>query len=229
MSNYKKSKASIWLWLGLLGMAIAGFALWGLSPINHVAEAKSGESFSVDVTYDRFRTIMVRKNATAAIVAHGGMELLDEDLNSLAIDASQDDRPILNAIRGQSKTDLSATREIVVRLTDPQLEADRLTLRQKADVTSSSMRVHTQSKEPAGKLKKYTTTLDASPQNDLTQVDLSVSIRVEMEVPRLFTSRVDKEVQTAANSAANEQATAIQEFIASHADEIFVLPEISKD
>ena len=169
---------------------------------------------------------MVRKNATAAIVGHSGMQLIEEQIADLEIDTSHDDRPILNALRGKSKSELSATKQIMVRLDDPELDADRLSLTQNANVQPELMQVRTTSNQPTGKLEHYETTLDAKPSNEGTAVTVTVDMRVQVKVPKLFTGQADKRVRSAANKATDEQESAIRAFISDHAKELIVLPEL---
>lgn len=135
----------------------AGLVAWLLSPVNHLASGQRSASFFVDCEFDKFRQIMVRKNATAVIVEQTGMKLLSERLDDVQLDVGEGDRPLLDAIRGRWNSDMTAIKEIVVELTDPALNAKELILRQQANVQSGSMDVITKSKSPAGNLRSYAT------------------------------------------------------------------------
>lgn len=207
-------------------LAIGAFAAWQLSSVEHLAQAANEKMFTLDVDFTKFRQIMVRKNATRAIVDHGGMELLEEELIGLDVDISKDDRPLLNAIRGESQADLWAARRLVVRLTDPELDAAELVLTQSADIQPDSMQVETVSDQAAGKLEKYATTLSAKQVGEDTEVTLHVEMHVRVVVPKAFISTADERVQKAASDALTEQAAAIQQFIGRYADRAVILPEL---
>ncbi len=119
MSN--KSKSKIWIiatTFAVIVTAAAGF--WFLSPVTVVADVTASREFQADCQYSVFRQILVRTNATKAIVENGGMELLSEETKNVQLDTSADRRPLLNAIRGKSKSELDAVKIITVKLTDPQ-------------------------------------------------------------------------------------------------------------
>ncbi|EMI17406.1 signal peptide protein [Rhodopirellula maiorica SM1] len=201
---------------------------WQLRSIEHLATGQQQRSFVVDCDFDKFRQIMVRKNATAAIVEHTGMRLIGERIEGVVMDTSQDDRPLLNAIRGVTKTEVSAVKELMVQLENPMLEASELVLTQNADIHPDHIDVTTVSKGPAGRLKHYQTTLDAKPDPEGTRVALTVALDVLVNVPSLFKYRADAGVQQAADDAINGQAAAIEAFIGKHAGESFILPELMR-
>ena len=222
-SRYKRLVFFIAITVVLI--AVAGVAFWQLAPIEHIAHGRHSATFLVDCDFDKYRQIMVRKNATKAIVGNSGMELLDEQIQDLDIDTSGDDRPLLNAIRGKSKTELSAVRMLTVSLNDPHLEANQLTLKQHADVKPTRMHVETKSIKPAGRLESYETELTAIRSGDGTEVALSVNMQIRLSVPKLFTGRADAQVHQAAVDAITEQQASIQQFVALHSDEKLILPE----
>ncbi|GAA5505814.1 hypothetical protein [Novipirellula caenicola] len=217
----------ILLAIGLV-LVLAAIIAWQMRSIDHLATGQQQRSFVVDCDFDKFRQIMVRKNATAAIVSHTGMRLIGERIEGVAVDTSQDDRPLLNAIRGVSKTEVTAVKELTVQLENPMLEASELVLEQNADIQPDHIDVITASKGPAGRLKRYQTTLDAKPDPDGTRVVLTVELEVLVNVPSLFKHRADAGVQQAADDAINGQAAAIEAFIARHADELLILPELNR-
>ncbi len=201
---------------------------WQGRSIEHLASGQQQHSFVVDCDFDKFRQIMVRKNATAAIVGHSGMKLLDERIEDVNLDTSKDDRPLLNAIRGISKTEVSAVKELTVQLDDPTLEATELVLEQNADIQPDHIDVSTVSKRPAGRLEHYQTTFDARPDAEGTRINLTVELKVLVKVPKFFKHRADAGVQQAADDAITDQSAAIEEFIAKHADERIILPDLNR-
>ncbi|KLU07352.1 putative transmembrane region and signal peptide protein [Rhodopirellula islandica] len=210
----------------LLLVAGGALAFLSLSSVEHLASGSAEKTIVVECDFEKFRQIMVRKNATAAIVGQSGMTLIDERVEDLQVDTSQDDRPLLNAIRGRSKTDVQAVKKLRVSLNDPHIAADELTLRQRANVHPDGMDVVTESIAAAANLDSYRITLDARPKGTQTEVTLTVALDVRVTVPKAFTGRADREVQQSAVEAVSEQATSLQRFVAEHAGERFILPEL---
>ncbi len=221
----RKRLAAIGL-LILLVIAGIAWAAWALRPVDYLASGGQTKTFEIDCSFDRFRQIMVRKNATAAIIAQSGMTLLDEKVEGLQIDARGDDRPLRNALRGRSKANVSSAKEISVRLDDPALQADSLVLRQQADIQPDEFHVVTRSTAPAGNLEDYETTLTARPAGEKTQIDLSVAMKVHVRLPWAFTNRADVGVQQAADRAIADQATSIATFVDQFAGDLLILPEL---
>lgn len=227
LSDSKRSPTKLLIVIGgVVVVAIGAFIAWKASIVEYDATGQKSQTFTIECDFDRFRQIMVRKNSTAAIVSHSGMKLLNEQIQDVDLDTSKDDRPLLNAIRGKTKSELSAIRLLTVELNDPFLEANELHLRQVADIQPQQMDVKTASTGPAGKLQSYSTTLHAEPQAESTSVTISVDMQVRVKVPKLFTGRADAQVQQAAVDAIHGQQQAMTQFIAEHADERLILPEL---
>ncbi|MBB3209240.1 hypothetical protein FHS27_005078 [Rhodopirellula rubra] len=205
------------------GMAVVA---WNLASVEHSADGNHSTNFIVDCDYEKFRQIMVRKNATRAMIDQVGMKLIDETMDDLQVDTSGDERPLLNAIRGKSKSDLSAVKRITVELNDPAIDATELKLEQHADVGTESMMVETKSTAPAGNLKRYQTNLTARGDGVKTIVEVEVRIEVVVKVPKMFTERADDEVQRSAKNAVEEQEKSLKAFVAEHADQRLILPEL---
>ncbi|QDV27448.1 hypothetical protein [Aureliella helgolandensis] len=212
----------------VVGLLLVGgaIAVWSLSSVEHVAAGAERTTLVIDTDFDKFRQIMVRKNATGSILALSGMTLVDEQLEDLRLDASQDRRPLLNAILGKSATDLSAVKQIKVKLDDPELDADILVLQQQVDIRADSMSAVTQAKRPAGKLEAYETSLLATRDGNHTKVELALKMKVRVQVPKVFVARADEKVRQAAREAILGQAQALEAFISEHQGERLVLPEL---
>jgi len=229
VQNVMKSKTKLLFVAAAVLGVIAIAAVVSFLTVDHIASATQSRTLRINCEFDKFRQIMVRKNATAAIIGQSGMTLVDERIDHVKLDTTKDDRPLLNAILGHSKTELDAVKEITVHLDDPSLNADRLVLRQIAEVGPEAMNVQTRSKEAAGNLEEYQTTLQARPKDGATELTLRVSMRVRVQVPKIFIGRADAKVQEAADNAVNTQANAIQAFINEHADERLILPKLSRN
>ena len=148
----------------LLFSTIIGLGMiWALFPAIHISKGSSQRTFEVEVDFDTFRKILVRKNATKAIVNHAGMQLADQQIDNLSIELPQQDRPILRALLGKANANLSATKEIVVILSDPNVDAKELVLTQHADISPEFMVVQTKSTKPAGNLKSFESRLRKCP------------------------------------------------------------------
>lgn len=218
-----KSKAIV----VVLSLFIAGgVAAWQLMPISHVSQAAETLEFELDCGFDKSRQIMVRKNATRAIVDHGGMELLSESVQAVEIDSSKDARPLLNAIRGTSRVEVDAVKTLTVRLNEPGIQAEELTLRQISTVQPDRLFVETSSAGPQAEVKKYLTTLTASAKGSVTRIELSIDMAIEVRVPKLFVARANAQVRDAAKSALHNQRQAISELVMKHRDERLILPDL---
>ncbi|KAA5542791.1 hypothetical protein FYK55_13900 [Roseiconus nitratireducens] len=206
---------------------MAAIAAWAFWPVEHSAEGSDQREFQVQCDFARFRQILVRKNPTKAIVAHGGMELISESIEGLNVDTSQDDQPLLNAIRGQSRTEVDATKTLTVHVNNPQIESTDLVLRQHADIDQDRVRVETRSTDPQGSIQRYETTLEAVPDADGTRVSLSVQMVITVRVPRLFTGTADREVQRSAETGLAEQQDALTALVEKYASDLLMLPEFN--
>ena len=215
--------------VGVCVLAVFAIGLWQLSKVSRAIAGSSEREFAIDVQFDQFRKIMVRKDSTAAVIGHSGMQLLEQKLQGVTIDASADRRPLLNALRGKSESDLSATKQIVVRLEDPALKADELSLTQLAQIEPNALRVVTTASQATGNLEAYETTLRAVPQGNQTRVDLTVTQTVRVEVSWLFLSVAERRVQGAADDALAEQEQAIRDFVTRYADQVIILPEFGAE
>ncbi len=227
-NNYDSSvrRSSVWIWLvalSLLAFGAIGIAMW---PVDHISQGSSRREFTMEVDFDKFRQIMVRKNATEAIVAHSGMQLLEELVDDVSVAVPQQERPILNAILGQANANLSAKKRIIVSVDDPAIGVDKLTLHQTVDIQPESMDVQSNATEPVGNLQAYATRLRASKAAGGTKVELAIDQTIRVKVPRIFGSAADRRVQKAADNSTAEQEQAIRDFIAKFENEVIVLPEL---
>ena len=195
-------------------------------PVEHLSHGQQTRTFTIDMDFDRFRQILVRKNGTESIINYSGMKLLNQRLEDIAIDVSQDKRPVINAILGKSKAIVAAAKTLTVEMNDPSLGASTMHLRQVAEIEPSKIDIVTSSTEPAGKLEKYTSTLHAEPMGQFTQVTIGVDMTVRVIVPKLFTRRADSRVQDAADKAVVNQADSMGKFFAEHANKTLILPEL---
>lgn len=195
-------------------------------PADHVATGTSKRDFTMDVDFDKFRQIMVRKNATEAIVSHSGMTLLNEKVNDLSVDVPKQKRPILNALLGKSNADLSASKQITVNLNNPDIDTKKMNLNQQVHIGPDNMEVNSEASDLVGNLTAYSTQLHAMKAGGGTQVELSIHQTIHVKVPKLFLSEADRRVQMSAENAIAEQEKAIRSFIALYEKDAIVLPEL---
>lgn len=205
----------------MIGIAVA--ASWR---VEHVALGTASNEFTLECDFDKFRQIMVRKDATGAVVDHAGMRVIQQKVLDIDVDARADDRPLLNAIRGRSRSTLSAEKMLVVQFNDPEIEAGELELRQLADIRPTRIHVQTQSRRPAGQVDRYVTELTAIPAGANTQVNLSTQMQIRLQIPFLFKSHADRRVQQSCERGLAQQAAALEIFIQRHADERVIVPEL---
>ncbi len=224
MSKHRRSAAIGTGWFIGFGFLVAiPVAFLGFSSTEKSIKATSEKAFPLDIEFDKFRQILVRTNATAAIVEHGGMKLIEEKVEALKIDLSKDARPLRNAIAGKSKAEVSAVKRLTVELDDPQLNAKELTLDQNSQIHPDSIHVCTKSTVPAGELLSYEITLDAKQAEHQTEVTLSVDMTVGVRVSSLFSSQAESRVQKGADQAIHDQEMAIRALVLKFDDKSLIL------
>ncbi len=229
MPKQKRSAAIGTGWLiGFAILVAIPIAFFALSSTEKPIKATSEKHFVLDIEFDKFRQILVRTNATAAIVEHGGMKLIGEKVEALKLDLSKDSRPLRNAIAGKSKADVSAVKRLTVELDDPQLTTKELTLDQDSQIHPDSIHVSTKSSKPAGELLSYETTLDAKKSAHQTEVTLSVDMTIEVRVSSIFLSQAESRVQQGANQAVLDQESAIRHLAEKFDQESIILPNLGK-
>ncbi len=215
------------LWLGLscaVVLILAAFLLFRTEETT--VRANVQRQFTLPVEFDNFRQMLVRTDATQSIVEHGGMKLLDKSIESLHIDLSRDSRPLLNALKGKSKADLSARRRLTVQMIDPQLEANELSLTQIAEIHPDNVNVLTASDRAAGKLEAYQSKLEAVKANGESEVKLATQMAVVVRVSPLFLSVAKARVAKAASDGLRDQEAAIRDLVARHDERSFILPTL---
>lgn len=227
-STKRNATVSLGWWAGIACLGGLGFGTYGLSKTDCSVQGKAEREFTMDVDFDAFRQILVRTNATAAILEHGGMKLLDEKTEEVDIDLSNDSRPLRNALRGKSKANLSATKRLTVQLNDPQLKATELQLSQDCQIQPDHIHVHTTSDRPAGELKFYNTTLDAVKSNNGTAVSLSLDMTVNVCISRIFVSQAEARVKDAAEKTMQEQEAAIRNLVSEFDHHVVILPKTKR-
>ena len=213
-SKNRKAAISFGWWLGIACIGGLGIGAWGLSKTDCAVPGKAVRKFTLDIEIDTFRQILVRTNATAAIIEHGGMELVDEKTDAVDIDLSNDSRPLRNFLRGKSKANVSATKHLTVRMNDPQLKARELSLSQDCHIEPEKIHIVTTSDQPSGELREYNTMLDALKEGRKTEITLSLEMTVVVRVSRIFLSQAKARVQQAADKAMEEQEEAIRSLVA---------------
>ena len=222
----KKRNAIINLgwWLGLACVGGLGLGAWGLSKSDCTVKGMAERSFTIDVDFNTFRQILVRTDATAAIVEHGGMKVIDESTDSVDIDLSNDSRPLRNLLKGKSKANVTATKHLTVQLNDPQLKASELKLSQDCKIQPDNIRIVTISDQPAGELKTYKTSLDAVKANRRTEIRLSLDMTVDVCISRLFLPQAEVRVKQAAEKTMEEQESAIRSLVSKFEGDAIIMP-----
>lgn len=213
-SKNRKAVISVGWWLGIACVGGLGFGAWGLSKTECAVRVEADRKFALDVDIDTFRQILVRTNATAAIIEHGGMQLVNETTEAVDIDLSNDSRPLRNFLRGKSKANVSATKHLTLRINDPQLNATELLLSQNCNIQPEKIHIVTSSDRPAGELSVYNTILEAVKAGNRIEVTLSMEMTVVVRVPRVFLPQAEARVQQAAEKAMEEQEAAIRSLVA---------------
>ncbi len=209
---------------GIAGV-LAGVTIWRFSIVTHTSIGTAERTFVLNCQFAKFRQIMIRKNATAAIVSAGGMRLIDEQVEGISLDTSKDDHPILSAIIGKSKAEVAADKTLTVELNDPNIDASELRLKQQAVIDESSMSVETSSIAPAGQLRNYKTTLEARETDRQTTVTIRIEMQIDVQLPIFFTRKADERVTESAERALAEQETSIEAFVDRFANSKVIIPD----
>lgn len=224
----RSGRMNVGVWIGLAGLIgmVAVLMVYWTTKAEAVGE--SARTFKIDVDFDKFRQILVRTDATASIVEHGGMKLLHESVESLGIDLSNDRHPIRNSLIGKSKAEVNAGKRLTVQLTDPQLEAHELFLFQDSQIHPDQIHVRTESTRPAGRLRSYATSLDAQRDGEATAITLTVNMSVDVQVSPLLIRIAKNRVQDAADNALEMQEAALRDLVSRFADKSIILPSIGR-
>lgn len=199
-------------WIGLACVGGVGATL-GLSSTQIPVAVKAERTFELRVDMDSFRKILVRNNATEAILNHGGMKLLNESTESLDIDLKNDARPLRNFLRGKSKANVSAIKHLKVQLNDPQINSSELFLTQECLIQPEIIHIVTTADAPSGNLTDYSTSLEAVKGASGTIVSLNIEMTVDVKVARIFQSQATVRVEQAANKTLEEQEEALRSLV----------------
>ncbi len=217
-STHKSGQIGLWLVVGLTSaMGLAGVGVWQIVPCEFQGSSQAEWSEEIDVPYDEFRTMMVRNNATQAIVERGGMRVIDEEVINLQVDLSRDKRPLLNAILRRSKSSLTATKRLTVSVNNSDIQADRLVLMQNAEITPEKLDVNSFSEGPAGDLKSYRTSLHAEPKGDITLLRVTVDMQLCKSLGKLFHGEAQSQLDAATHQTVQQQVEALQQFALANA------------
>jgi hypothetical protein len=134
--------------LGIIGAAGAG--LWNAVPCECLAVSQSEDACIINIPYQEFRTLIVRNDATKAILERDGFVLVDEETLELKIDFGDDKRPILNAIFGKSRSNVKALKRLVVGINDLYVGAVKLVILQNSKITPQEVCVESNSENRCG-------------------------------------------------------------------------------
>lgn len=214
----RSGQIGTWLVVGVTSaMGLAGVGVWQIAPCEFKGASTAEHSDEINVPYDEFRTMMVRNNATQAIVEHGGMQVIDEEVLKLQVDLSRDKRPLLNAILRKSKAKVTASKRVTVSVNNSDIQADRLVLMQNAEITPEQLDVTSFSEGPAGDLKSYRTSLHAEPNGDTTLVRVTIDMHLCKDLGKLFHNEAQSQLDAAAHTTAYQQCEALQQFVLANA------------
>jgi len=210
-------RLSIWLGLGLVLVGAAGIAAWQFTPCEFKGTASAEESSDIPISFEEFRTIMVRNSPTRTIIEHGGMQLVTEEVLDLKLDLTHDRRPLLNAILRQSQSEVTSRKRIVVAVNREDIHAKNLELIQDAEITPQAMDVSTASLGPAGELSSYRTTLHAEPKGSATTIRVTTEIEIEKQLSKLFHGTANSRLGASTKAAVQEQIAELKQFTTDNA------------
>ena len=209
---------------GIVGVLVVACGIaWQFSSINYLASGTSERAFLLEVDYDKFRQILVRNDVTREIINASGLALKSDELENLVVDATKDRRPVINALLGRSKTELDATKHLTVSVKNSEVNLDTLELTQHAEVGNDQISVHTVADKPTGNLESYETSLKAKRVAKGTEVVVSVQLKVNTTLPRLFQTAARERVQAEADKSTKEQEATLRDVIVKHTNELTVV------
>ena len=228
MKTIQKFYSNPILWIAaIVGVAVVAIMMvWQFSSIAFQAAGDSQRAFTLKVDYDKFRQILVRTDVTREIVSASGQTLKEDNLQSLEIDATQDKRPILNALLGKSKTELDAEKHMVVSVKNSEVDLDSLALTQHAQIGNEEILVRTVSDKPTGKLESYETVLSAKRVANATEMKLDVRLKVNTVIPRAFQGVANQRVQAAADKITKDLEAVLSDIVARHEKENIIRPKL---
>jgi hypothetical protein len=213
------SNPATWIVSVVAVALIAGLTVRQFAWTEIVVPGESDRSFTLPIDYDRFRQILVRTDVTKEIVNASGQSLKQDSLQALELDTTNDDRPILNALLGKSKTEVQAEKHLVVSVKNTEIDLEELAITQHANLGNDETTVQTTSDKPTGKLESYNTVLSARRASNATEVKVSVDLKVMVNVPRIFQTVAQQKVQAASDKIATELEAMLKEIVAKHASE----------
>jgi hypothetical protein len=214
--------AKIVLLASTLAITGSSFAVWPMLHVIHIASGSAERSFTLPLEFNEFKQIMMKPNANQAIVACSGMTLLEEKVLDLDIDMSRDRRPVLNALLGRSKSEVRAKKLLILKLDDPKLDVQQLSLTQHAHVKAGNLNVRTEA-EPTGKIAAYISTLEARKDGEHTVVAVTIDQSVRVRLPFFMINTATQQVQEAADTAAKDLEQSIKNFLADSTDHALAL------
>jgi hypothetical protein len=200
--------------LGIIGATGAG--LWNVVPCECRAISKYEDSRVIDIAYQDFRTLIVRNDATKAIVERDGFMLVDQEILELKIDFGDDKRPILNALFGKSKSNVKASKRLIVGLNDANAGADKLVILQNSRITPQEVSVESNSEYRCGDILKYVATLNARPVDAATSVRVAIEIEISKPLSPFLHSIAQTRLDRQVKESVDKQVIAINEFVQEH-------------
>ena len=213
-TNRNASIGLAW-WIGIACVGGIGVATWGFVHTDCSVSVSEEHRFNLDTDMDTFRQILVRTKATAAVLEHSGMKLLEESTDSVNIDLKKDARPLRNFLRGKSKANVSAIKHLRVQLNDPEIRASELSLTQECLLQPENIHIETTADRPSGAIKRYQTVLNAVRGESGTDITLNIDMTVDIQVSRIFHSQSEARMKQAATKILKDQEAALISLVSS--------------
>ena len=207
----------------VLGIVLLAAIAFFVLPKEEISVNSSGKhEFTVDVTMERARKILVRTNAAKKIVAMADAELLDQEWSDLDIDAK---RPLL-----KRDWHVDGTGEMKVRINNSYLGSHDVTLDQSLDIRAEKLQVSNKLNKPAGPIGEYSSELTLIPDDSgKARFETSLDLQINTTANFFTKSTVESEIQSAAQSALEKQEEAIRSVIADQDGKLLIVPKMGED
>jgi len=183
--------------------------------------ASASDSFVIGTKMERVRKILVRTNSVKTIVAMANAVLTDQEWLNLKL---ENEGSLLDR-----NWNLSGQGKLTVLSDDPWLGKQELTLDQKIEVQPERLESTNTLGEPSNSIRAYTSNLVLTPDSNgnaefQSRLDLTIQTRANWFIRKTAEARI----REAPAKALQNMEQAIRDIVASHDDEILILPTVKQ-
>lgn len=186
------------------------FVVWPTVVESSASESRSHYS---PLSYEEFRTRLVRGDFTPMLIESAGCTLVESEVLNREIDVSTDPRPLLNALKRKSKSTVKQTQSLTIELANNNLEASTLRLFQSAEICAKHFTITVTLQAPAGILADYHYEIQGAPEGEGTRLTFKLDAKVKKEISSIAHPWVPQKVQEGVEEALERQSEAFVEAI----------------